>query len=145
MSRAGNKAFERCDVGVVEFGDYVYTKGKGKKDVFERGDESGTDKDKMHAGYHATLHCPRTEDDRISVTSEYESDMTKVEALNSLKKLAGELVCRNCRFSSMSPVDVSNERAELARAEAERTEAFTALEQAREELRQYSPHSLPPA
>ena len=144
MSRSGNKAFDRCDVRVVEFGHFLYLEDRDGDFDYENDIPEDDRNKRFHAGYHATLHCPRTEDDRISVTSEYESEMDKSYALKSLKKLAGELVCHDCRYSSMTPAEVSQDRAKFLRAETERVEALTALEQARDELRLVTPQLLPP-
>jgi hypothetical protein len=123
MSRAGKRSFDRCDVKVVEFKEFGYREGSSGiaslcKDLPNGG------KDNVNAGYWAVLHCPRTEDERIEVTSENETRRNKPNALKEVRTLAGQLVCEHCRFSTMTPVEVSIERTRFANAEAERIEAF---------------------
>lgn len=147
MSRAGKRAFDRCSVAEVEFKDFLEVKEDDETHYYLReklpADEKG--KPHRHAGYLAVLHCPRTEDSRTEVTSNHLTGRNKLEALREVKDLAGELLCRHCRFSSMTPVEVAEERAKRALAEAEHTEALAALETARAELRAISPHALPAA
>lgn len=131
MNISGNRAFERCDVKVVEFVDYVYV-DKDRKNVTITQDAARDPR--PHGGNGAVLHCPRTEDDRVNVESQFSNHPTRERALNSLKSLAGKLICRDCRFSSMTPVEVSIARTELAEAEKARIIAYAALMEARNEL-----------
>lgn len=144
MSRKGNRAFDRCDVKVIEFKDLVYKKGKeGPTEVAKNPSEDS----RILAGNSAVLHCPRTEDDRVNVESQFTNHSSRQVALNSVRSLAGVLLCATCRFSNMNPVEVSEERARIARAEAERIEAFglrdAALLELNQRLQRPAPGELP--
>jgi len=131
MSRAGKRAFRRCDVKEVELSTFVYEKeGGGVRHIKD------AKKGRVYnlAGANANLHCPRTESPLVKVSSEDKAGMSKVQAVKSLEELAGELLCRDCRFSTMTPVQVSIARAELDLAEAERIRAHQLLTEARAEL-----------
>lgn len=154
MSRAGKKAFDRCDVKVVEFKDTVYEHPTqvmpgnyvvplgGLGTVASR-PTSPADAGMQYAGSGAALHCPRTEDERVNIHSAYSNHNGRLLALKSVRNLAGELLCRTCRFSTMTPVEVSIERKALADAETERVESFILLEAARAEIRAIGQPELP--
>lgn len=131
MSRNGRKAFNRCDVKVVEIKRRLRDKVTNLV-IDETARESG--KNYALNGHGAELHCPRTEDDRVAIKSDSQSHSSQAEALASVRGLAGQLLCAECRYSSMTPVQVSIERTELAKAEADRVVAFQALEAARAEI-----------
>ncbi len=151
MSRAGDKTFDRCDVKVVEFIDSVFTEptevhrgshivplsglGTVDKEIVE--DDSG--QFKQYAGSGAKLHCPRTQDDRLNVESAVGNHDGRIRALQSLRALAGELLCSTCRYSSMSPVDVALEQAKLANAEAGRLQGLALRAKAIAELNEANP------
>ena len=160
MTRAGKRAFNRCNVKVVEFHEFVFpssvsaseiTRGAG---VVTAGDKTGQRilvtpqnvndvSSNWAAGCEAVLRCPVTEDQDEPLTSQTNNHVTKLASLESLRSIAGELLCRNCRFSSMTPVEVSLERQEIAEAETARIEAFTHLQAAQIELAKIvSPHLL---
>lgn len=130
MSLKGYKAFNRCDVKVVEFKRRirVYTDNRRTKSAsLVLFDEEVTPEQRQNSrisGYGAALHCPRIEDDdRLTIESDGYSYETQSGALISLRRLAGELICRDCRFSTMTPVEVSIERRKLNEAETERLQA----------------------
>jgi hypothetical protein len=131
MSLSGRRTFNACRVKVVEFKDFVYSIGNSGHSVLS---PNPSEDSRINAGSSAVLHCPKTEDDRVSVESQFNSHPTRLKALKSLREIAGELVCRDCPFSSMDPVDVSVHRAELARAEADRLTAYKLVREAQLEL-----------
>jgi hypothetical protein len=131
MSNNGKKAFRRCDVKVVEFKDFVYDKDAKNRKVLS--DNPSEDTRRLF-GYSAVLHCPRTEDDRVSITSQFTNHSSRIKALKSVEKLAGALLCRDCRFSNLTPAEVSMDRAALARAEKDRIEATRIRQEAIREL-----------
>lgn len=155
MSRAGKKAFDQCESKVVTFTDYVFTRPtelqSGQTDfVVPRTGLGSVDKVKVengtngrYAGSGASLKCPVTQASEQEMESQYSNHYGRLKALDSLRQIAGEVICRNCRFSGMTQVEVITERAALLRAQAEETEALAALESARNELRQVNPHLLP--
>jgi len=133
--RAGRKAFDECDVKRVEFKTFVWEVDEENKPTHRRvlsGDPS--EDTRTSAGHGAVLHCPRTEDDKVFVQSESNTHYSRNEALRSVRKAAGNLLCRDCQFATMTPVQVSIERTELANAERARIEAYHALDEARAEL-----------
>ncbi|MDB5185294.1 MAG: hypothetical protein JWN38_1102 [Candidatus Saccharibacteria bacterium] len=141
MSRAGKKSFEQCDVKSVIFTRRIRVFQDESRSVSKSIvlDENDVTPEQMQVsqtrGYRATLQCPRLEDDpRSSIESESRVHATQLDALESMKRLAGEVICRDCRFSSMTPVEISHERAQLATAEAERAEAYRLREIALREL-----------
>lgn len=131
MSLSGRRTFNACRVKVVEFKDFVYASGNSGHKVFSR---TPSEDNRINAGCSAVLHCPKTEDDRVNVESQFSNHPNRLKALKSLREIAGELICRDCPFSSMDPVDVSVHRAELARAEAERLTAYKLVREAQLEL-----------
>lgn len=157
----GREAFDRCDAKVVAFGDYAYDKTVASDQItYEHGLINLTDgivgprtltdpnnKDQTNIGYNAgheaVLHCPRTEDDRVYIASASSNHATRQHALQSVRELAGALVCVHCRFSKMTPAQVAQDRAEFLRAEADRLDALTAHERALKDLREIQA-ALPP-
>jgi hypothetical protein len=125
-----------CDVRTVEFRRRirVYEDDREKYKILDESDVTpGQRENSKINGYSARLHCPRIEDDQyVNVESATYHHSTQVEALRSVRALASELLCRTCMFSGMTPVEVAHQRAELARAEVERTQAFSELAQARQ-------------
>ena len=116
----GNKGlrnFRQCDVKVVETKDFVYVSGNKGPAVLSV--TPSEDNRNLH-GHSAVLHCPRTEDERVNIESQYVNHSSRLEAVNSVASIAAALVCADCRFSTMTPLEVSKERADLARAETER-------------------------
>lgn len=136
MSRAGRKAFNRCDVKVVEFKDFVYVDDDEKKVELSSNPSEDT---RFYAGTGAILHCPRTEDERVNIESQYGNHSSRLDALASVGRLAGELLCKDCRYSAMNPVEVMQERAALARAEAERLDGMRLRAEAIAELAKIDP------
>ncbi|MDB5185318.1 MAG: hypothetical protein JWN38_1126 [Candidatus Saccharibacteria bacterium] len=129
MSRAGNKKFEECDVKVVELVDYDFDPavdvkrdnmyiypatgvGTAKRRLADPNCSTG-----RYGGTQAKLHCPRTEDERVGVTTQ-DNMKSRAIAFQELRKQAGEMLCRNCLFSDMSPAEVAISRTEQATAEA---------------------------
>jgi hypothetical protein len=129
MGRAGIKSFNRCNVKKVEFKDHVYASGSSGRVVMS---DNPTEDGRVYAGTTATLHCPRTEDDLVSVESTA-TVRSHLKALKNVRQIAGELLCRDCIFSSMPPVEVAQHRTVLAKAETERVQAFGELAAARKE------------
>lgn len=146
MSRSGERAFKQCNVKVIEFGRRVAVyppQNPGSLDASERiilDEEDVSPEQRQRSsvrGYNATLHCPRTQDDeRVRIESTKRSHHSQLEALKSVSKLAGELLCEDCMFSGMDPVAVSEQRQKLAKAEIERLETYQHLSAARAELQQ---------
>lgn len=147
MSFKGKRAFRRCDVKTVEIKRHVYpndvrTEYYGgtirpakREDIqFREPEVEGISEKQIYGGSSAILHCPRTEDERVNVQSQYDTHAGDAYALKSLEKIAGELLCANCRYSSMSPAEVAQDRAAETRAEADRIEAVVAREKAMLEL-----------
>lgn len=133
MSRAGRKAFRKCDVKAVLFKSYVYTDDGEEKEVIST---TPSEDSRQFAGVAAVLECPRTQDDKLQqIESQFTDHPTNLAALQSLAELAGELVCAECRYSNMTPVQVSIQRADFAKAEADRVLAYQVLEAARAEIR----------
>lgn len=148
MGFRANRAFDRCSVKVVEFHDFAFPPSIAGAEIVNDGDyvnlKDGTAVDRLlvkpgeqfdsySAGCEAVLHCPRTEDERVNVASESSNHSTRLQALASLRELAGNLLCANCRYSSMTPIDLALERAALAKADAERAEALAELAKSRKE------------
>ncbi|HSX33128.1 MAG TPA: hypothetical protein VLF91_02210 [Candidatus Saccharimonadales bacterium] len=141
MSRAGNKAFSKCEVKIVEFDTYIRPYDDPKK-IVASGNGSGPGN---LVGYKAHLRCPKTEDPRAAISSDTMNAPTKLRALANLGALAGELMCKGCRFSAMTPLQVTEERARMAHADAELADAQAHLERARHELSQTLAIELPAA
>lgn len=155
MISKGKKAFNRCDVKVVEFVDFIFPSNV-KSDNVLAGSEYTTLRDGSiseraivkdtasqqgyDAGHLAILHCPRTEDDRVNIQSDSDNHTLRTGALASLRELAGSLICEHCRYSKMSPVDITLERAEIARVDAQRLEAIKLRAEALHELTQIDPN-----
>lgn len=143
MSFRGNRAFDRCDVKVVEFKDFVHAREPQGDETW--GDipsvlsDSPSEDTRIFSGNGAVLHCPMTEDERVKVESQFTDHPSRSAALKSLRKNAGELLCRNCRYSNMSAIEASQERAALARAEVEQLEGIKARRQAVAELQEADP------
>lgn len=142
MSRVGNRAFKGCDVKSVEFirRVRVFTGPEdedGERPSIIKFDVDVTPEERESSyinGYGAKLHCPRIEDgDSKPVEVSYHNN-TELGALSSLRTLAGELLCSECRYSGMTPAQVSIERAKFAEAEAERIKAFGLRAEAIQEL-----------
>lgn len=131
MSLSGRRTFNACRVKVVEFKDFVYATGNSGREVLSL---TPSEDNRINAGCSAVLHCPKTEDDRVNVESQFTNHTNRLRALKSLREIAGELICRDCPFSNMDPVDVSVHRAELARAEADRLIAYKLVREAQLEL-----------
>ena len=86
------------------------------------------------SGYGAKLRCPRIEDGDSGPVEVGYTHNTELGALNALRRLAGKLLCSECRYAGMTPAQVSIERARFAEAEAERIRAFGLRAQAIQEL-----------
>lgn len=143
MSRAGNKAFRGCDVKSVSFTEFVFI-GPGKSNPTVS--EHPSSDVRQFAGNAAKLICPRVEDDKIQIDSQLTNHPNKKAALKSVEKLAGELVCGDCRYATMTPVEVSIARTDFARAEANRMEAYQALLEGYDEVNRISAErGLPPS
>ena len=133
---SGKQSFDRCDVKTVEI---ISRATKGILNY----DSSVAPEGAIHSGYRAKLHCPRIEDDdRLKVSSNNLNYSYQSEAVRSVRKIAAQLICRDCMYSDMTPVQVSIARKEFANAETERVKAYQALEAAREEIEQASPSFL---
>lgn len=81
--------------------------------------------------FNAILHCPQTEDEKISVESgnrdrdEYLHE-NPLSAKRQLAKYASELLCTACPYVDKSPVEVTIFRAEQAQADAQLLKAQAA-------------------
>lgn len=132
MSRTGRKAFDTCNVRTTEFTDYGLIASDDKRavrpiDKIARGEKY------YYYGATAKLHCPKTEDDRTVIETKSYDDSTS-GAGKRLRSLAGAILCNTCPYPGMSEVEVSIYRGDLARAEAERLQAYKLLEQARQDI-----------
>lgn len=127
MSRAGRKAFDKCNVKVVEILPYIYSDDEQRTFKVKRSIDKGG---LLTGGSHAILHCPRTEDKRVNAESEKREKASQLAALDELRRIAGEMLCRTCMYSSMTPVEVSVQRKDFAEAEAERITAFAERDKA---------------
>ena len=81
------------------------------------------------------LHCPRTEDERITVENNYSHDSVR-SSIRDLGKVASAMVCSHCPYAGKSEVEVTLYRTELAKAETDRLYAYNALEAARADVEQ---------
>src|SRR4051812_6956357 len=104
----GEKAFNECNVRVVEVVEMVYAEGNEGKKV--RANDPSTDS-RIFAGNGAVLHCPRTEDQRVDIASQYSDHDSRLEAYKSLREIAGKMLCDGCIYASMTPLQVAEERA----------------------------------
>lgn len=132
MSRAGRKSFDNCSVKRVEFVDFVAEEGVFGKSIPSL---NITVDSRSSRGTSATLMCPRTEVEGVSLEANYNKVNTRDDSYKEVRQRAGEILCRNCEFSGMTPTEVSIAQTEYAKAETDRIEAFKALEAAREEIK----------
>ena len=122
--------FNRCKIRTIDFepvgklSDGKNTGAVGLVKSFEEKRDSWGGTRYGIIGYLATLSCPRTEDQKVDISSDNIAGMQRPAALDSVRKLAADMVCRGCVYADMSPAAVSIERASYARAETERLEAF---------------------
>ncbi len=136
----GKKSFDRCDVKTVEI---IGRSGLFKDNRYWTVDTKGAPEGSSHTGYRAKLHCPRIDDDdRLNVSSNKKTYQLQEEAVRSVRSIAAQLICRDCMYADMTPVQVSIARKDFAKAETERVLAYKALEAAREDLDQISPPFL---
>ncbi len=131
----GKKRFDNCQVAKVSIGQLVFVMRDGEAVRVQRSKLRENEKWHREGGYTATLHCPRTEDeDGVEVSTRAEVRWSQNEARRELRNTAARLVCATCVYHSMTPVEVSITRKELAEAELERIEAYKRLCEARAEL-----------
>lgn len=134
VQREGRVAFGNCDVKAAEitrFFQYDDEKGFSTGAVVAEADLDAS-KPNHFNGYRARLDCPRTQDDpRLVIESPYRSHATQLEAVEALVPLAAALVCRDCMYSGMTPVQVSIARKEFENAEIARLEVHSQLERAK--------------
>ncbi len=146
MMKAGQKAFDACDVKSVKFSSLSYPPGvdiiktdyavipKKAKDVASAVEGTSDAIGRWYGGSRARLDCPYTEDAGVEIESQFNNHLTKEIAYDSLRSIAATIACRTCQYSSMTPVEVTIRRTEFAAAEAERLKAFALLEEARQEV-----------
>ena len=134
---SGKQSFDRCDVKTVEIiGRSAFIK-EGRQ---WNSDTKNAPEGSWHFGYRAQLHCPRIEDDeRLKISSNNKNYNYQSEAVRSVRSIAAQLICRDCMYAEMTPVQVSIARKDFAKAETERIQAYKALEAAREEIEKISP------
>lgn len=138
--RAGEAAFDACDVKRVVITESVYDDTEeGEEAVVS---EAPLEDNRYFAGNGAELICPRTEDDGIQISSQYNNHLDRVGAYNSVRTQAGELACGTCMYAGLTPVEVSIARTELANAEVDRIEAYRLRKEAIEELNRQFPVSV---
>ncbi len=131
--------FDQCGVKTVEYVEWLLsTSDKSGRRVWTRKSLFPENKAWNDKEYEAVLHCPRTEDDRVSVDSEGHK-MTREVALTELRKIAASVVCKSCVFSGMTEVEVSRHRTIAARAETERLEAYKIRDDVLAELAELDP------
>ena len=136
MNRAGRRSFDKCNVKVVQVKDFVYENGNKGKVVMA---ENPSEDTRIFSGNSAVLHCPRTEDARVMVESQFTNHPNRIEAFASLRAVASELVCRGCIYADMTPLQATQERANLLAAQAVELEALNARNEALRQLQQSSP------
>jgi hypothetical protein len=121
FEKPGERAFRKCDVQEIKFEHLAFFDPTRKK--LNRAKHVPVDKypERLDAGYFAILECPRSQHENI--TSEYTAGYNKIEALKSLRRLAGELACQDCPFSGMTRAEAIQEQAKETNAEAALLEA----------------------
>ena len=113
MSMRTNRIFRDCQLKTIEVNPDNLTQNTHRNDV--------------------VLHCPRTEDERVTVENNFTHESVKA-SIRDLARVAGATVCGPCPYAGKSEVEVTLYRTELAKAEAERLYAYSALEAARADV-----------
>lgn len=133
VQRDGRMAFSNCDVKAAQITRFFqYDDENMGTGVLVAESELDTSKPNHFNGYRARLDCPRTQDDpRLVIESPYRNHATQIEAVDALVPLAASLVCRDCMYSNMTPVQVSIARKEFETAEIARLEVHSELERAK--------------
>ncbi len=131
--------FDNCQNRIVEFTDFV----KVNDDNYHYdivGPTTDLDKDlRKYKGSSAELHCPKTNDERVTVEINYRDGQRRELALANLKREAGMQVCRSCVYAPMSPLEVAQYDAHVARTELEKVELLQARTLALAELAESDP------
>lgn len=132
-SSIGFTNFDSCQNRTIEYTDFVYN----AIGITETDDLS---KEKLqYAGSSAELHCSRTSDSRVTVEVPYESYQKRDSALTKLKREAGAQVCRTCVYAPMTPLEVAQYDANVAKVELEKIELQKARAEAIAELAAVDP------
>jgi len=165
FANKGQRTFDKCNNKVIEIKDFVYDVTEVEIEPKPLGDSDDSDDQeqkvsepetktirtmiytadpssdsRQYAGSAAVLHCPRTEDPRVDIASQYSNHSSRLVAYDSVRRIAGRIVCDGCIYATMTPVEVAQERAARLRAEAEQLSAIAVREQALAELREIHPN-----
>ncbi len=143
--RFGEQQFERCPFKVVNFVELVYVRGNTGPMVVS---ENPLTETRIKAGNGASLNCPVTRETGQEIRSEYSDHASQVAAVNSIRRLAGKLLCQNCPYAGMTPAQFDYDQAERMRAQAARNYAAAELFQSQRHLQEITgeaafPYLLP--
>jgi hypothetical protein len=131
----GQNNFDNCQNRTIEYTDFVRPRISATVTV-----TPDLDKDnRVYAGSSAELHCPKTADERVTVEVPYSTGQTRNLALTELKRAAGLQVCKTCVYASMSPLEVSQYDAQIAKSDLEKVEMLRARAEAIAELAEIDP------
>lgn len=155
MRREGVESFDSCDVKVVKMITHGYPPDVKLQtasstsiipvDAADYAKKKAKDAPLIYGGHLAVLDCPYTQDTGEKISSAFNNHNGVAAAYDSVRENAGLIACRTCRFSGMTPAEVSIDRKEFAQAETERLRAYEGLEQARVELGIIEPPAPPAA
>jgi hypothetical protein len=127
--------FDACALKSIEFKLYARYRDRQVEHVVFL-DKVPPNTTSHAAGYLGVLICPRTVDQGFEITSQRKSGLQQSEVLSQVRELAAQLVCRSCPYINMTPAEASLQRANFARAETERLQAFALREEAISEIEQ---------
>ena len=140
MSIKGNRNYDSCQVKQVEITDLgkahpAIVRALGGRSIVPESEYNTM----WYVGSTAQLHCPLTENPNIKIESEGDYQTSKKGANKSLRKTAGELVCKSCPYAGMSLLEVAASRTKESRLELERVENAKARALAVSELAEIDP------
>ncbi|MCA9324811.1 hypothetical protein KDA23_01945 [Candidatus Saccharibacteria bacterium] len=137
----GKENFDSCQIRTVEFTEWSLVRGgKKSRSYVWKPRESVKNKTTRHdTQLAAKLHCPRTEDERVTIETLEQLGEDQADAQELLRSLAASTVCATCQFAGKTPVEVTRMRTELALAEKERAEAYLQRDEVVQQLMQIDP------
>jgi hypothetical protein len=131
----GQNNFDSCQNRTVEYTDFVRPRMSATVEMTEDLDKDN----RVYTGSSAELHCPKTADERVTVEVPYYNGQTRNLALAELKRAAGLQVCKTCVYAPMSPLEVSQYDAQIAKSDLEKVEMLKARAEAIAELAEVDP------
>lgn len=130
----GKSNFDNCQNRTIEHTDFVFETYGG----ITQSDDFSKDT-RIFYGSSAKLHCPKTDNSLVTVEVQALRGQDRDKALKNLKKEAGAQVCRVCVYAPMSPLEVSQYDAQIAKSELEKVELLKARSEAIAELAEKDP------